>query len=305
MAGLLRVRINDSVRNMIARRRNKAPPAIIALLFACNAMADGGGFDGYSYVAIGSERLNYQEKPSTVPVHTDTTVGNVALRTGGLFVINPTLDFSLDTGTTLLPKTATETWDVNSSSAGAAFRATLPQPGSPVQHDDFRLAASSMLVLLHYKHTERFRTVYGVNYTLDSFKRYNWSTVQTGAVVLSQGAVEEDTSQLSATLGLAWESAALARQSRRWQLRALLHLPVWRQTTNTNSPGITFTDTSGVAADIQGSYNYRFYHGMEAGLYASYGLRNAGKDIKGNVELPKNTLRSFFMGLQLSWNLGG
>ena len=289
---------------MIACRRNKNLFAIVALLFACNAMADDGGFDGYSYLVIGSESLHYQEKPTTVPVHTDTTVRNVALRTGGLFVINRRLDFSLDTGATLLPKTATETWQVNSDSAGAAYRATLPQPGSPVQRDDFRLAASGLLVLLHYKHSERFRTVYGFNYTLDSFKRYNWSTAQGSAVVLSQGAVEEDTSQLSATVGVDWESAALARQSRRWQLRALLHLPVWRQTTNTNSPGITFTDTSGLAADIQGSYNYRFYRGMEAGLYASYGLRDAGKDIKGNVELPKNTLRSFFVGLQVSWNLG-
>ena len=260
---------------------------MVALLFTCTAKADDDGFDGYSYIVIGSESLNYQEKPSTVPVHTDTTVHNVAVRTGGLFVINRSLDFSLDTGATLLPKTATETWAVNSDSAGAAFRATLPQPGSPVQRDDFRLSVSSMQVLLHYKHSERFRTVYGVNYTLDSFKRYNWSTVQGGAVVLSQGAVEEDTSQLCASVG------------------ALLHLPVWRQTTNTNSPDITFTDTSGVAADIQGSYNYRFYHGMEAGLFARYALKDAGKDIKGNVELPKNTLRSFFVGLQMSWNLGG
>ena len=285
-------------------RRFKTLFALVAVLFTCNAMGDAGGFDGYSYVMIGSESLHYQEKPSTVPVHTDTTVRNIALRTGGLFVINRSLDFSLDTGTTLLPKTATETWRVNTDSAGTAYRATLPHPDSPVQNDDFRLAVSSLLVLLHYKHSEHFRTVYGMNYTLDSFKRFNWSTVQTGAVVLSQGAVEEDTSQLSATFGVDWESAPLARESKRWQLRALLHLPVWRQTTNTNSPGITFSDTSGVAADVQGSYNYRFYHGMEAGLYASYGLREAGKDVKGNVELPKNTLQSFVVGVQVSWNLG-
>jgi hypothetical protein len=276
---------------------------IIALLLAGHARADEGGFDGYSYFVLGSEGLNYREKPDSVPVHTNTRVSNIALRTGGLFAINRSLDFSLDTGATLLPGTATETWQVNGGSAGDAFRAGLPSPGSPVQRNDFRLSLSSLQALVQYKHSDRIRTVYGINYSLASFKRFNWSTVQGSAVTLSQGAVEEDTSDLDAAVGMDFESAALARQNRRWQVRAVLRVPVWRQTTNTNNPDITFTDTSGAAVEIQGSYNYRFYKGMEAGLHASYGLREDGKDSKGDVELPKHTLSSFFVGLQLSWNL--
>jgi hypothetical protein len=288
---------------IIACAQNKWGLGLVGLLLAGSALADDGGFDGYSYAVLGSESLNFQEKPSSVPLNTNTRVKNVALRAGGLFPINHSWDFSLDTGTTLLPGTATETWNVNGGSAGDAFRAGLPQPGSPVQENDFRLSSSGFQVLLHYKHTDRFRTVYGTNYSLNSFRRFNWSTVQGSAVTLPQGAVEEDTANLDAVVGVDFESGALAQQSHRWQMRALLHAPVWRQTTNTNNPGLTFTGTNGVAVDIHGSYNYRFYRGLEAGFFASYGLREEGEDSKGNVELPKSTMKKFFIGLQFGWNL--
>ena len=286
-----------------ASRSIKGGLFMIASFLASSAMADDDGFDGYSYFVLGSEHLSYQEDPDSVPVHTHTSVKNVAMRTGGLFVINHKIDFSLDTGTTLHPSTATETWQVNSGSAGDAFRAGLPYPDSPVQSNDFRLSLSGLQVLVHYKHSDSFRTVYGTNYSLSSFRRYNWSTVQGSAVTLPQGAVEEDTSNLDAVFGVDFESAALARQSQRWQVRALIGFPIWRQTTNTNEPSLTFTGTNGIAANIQGSYNFRIYHGMEGGLFASYGLRKDGKDRQGNVELPSSTVTDFFVGLQASWNL--
>jgi hypothetical protein len=157
--------------------------------------------------------------------------------------------------------------------------------------------------LLHYKHSDNFRTVYGTHFSLSSFRRYNWATVQGNAVTLPQGAVEEDTSDLDAVVGVDFESGALARQAQRWQVRALLHAPVWRKTINTNNPDVKFTGAGGLAVEVQGSYNYRFYNGMEAGLYATYGLRKDSKDRQGNVELPSNTLSLFFVGAQVSWNL--
>jgi len=275
-----------------------------SIALAGNALADQIEFDGYSYFVIGKESLNYQENPISQGVSTDTSINNIAIRTGGLYPINDIMDFSIDTSTTLLPATAFETWSVNSDSSGDALRAFLPYPNRPVQQNDFRLSTSSFQALAHYKHRDQFRSVYGVNFSLDSFKRFNWTTSQGGSVVLTEGAVEEDTSILNAVIGLDYESDGLARHGNRWQMRVLYLKPVWRNTLNTSNPKNTFTSTSGFGISIQGAYNFRIYKGIEVGIFSSYAYRYEDSEIQGNIELPKNTFSNLFTGVQLSWKLG-
>lgn len=273
------------------------------------AVAADAGFDGYSYAVVGTERVRYEERASLLPVTSGASVSNIVLKTGGLYVINPRLDFSLDSSATLLPDTGDETWSLNGDAAGAAYRAAnaLPSPSNVLQTNDFRLSTNNVMVLLHYKHSPRLRSVYGVNLESASFKRFAWATPQAPTVVLPAGAIEEESTSLYATLGLAYESAGLAVQGSRFHLRALLQAPLWQETTNTAFPDAVFSEAGGFAAQVNGSWNVRVYRGIEAGLYAGYSLREQGSvtTTQGNtrLQLPENTLSQAFAGLQIGWNL--
>jgi hypothetical protein len=272
---------------------------------AAAAEADDEDFDGYSYASLGVEHITYQEHLTLAPVVSKAVANNIAMRTGGLFRITPKLDFSLDTGTTLLQDIVREQWR---AAPGSAFQQALPdQSTNVVQSDDFTFSSSTVLALAHWKHSNEFRSVYGVNYDSSSFKRYNYATTQSPLIGLPSGAVEETSTHVSLATGLDFESAGLARERSRAQLRALVFLPVWQQTTNTDVPNSTFTETEGLAASISGSWSWRFYRGLEVGATASYGWRKQNRekqvDAAGTHELPKNELTNAYMGLQLGWNL--
>lgn len=294
-----------SVFHAMCRKMAMLTCAMLATDALAEEVAPSKVFDGYSYATLGLENITYQEMLSLAPVVSKVSASNVSLRTGGLFNLTPALDFSLDTGTTLLEDIVREDWRAR---GGTAYQQALPDPSTTiVQSNDFSFSASSVLALLHWKHSNHFRSVYGVNYDSFSFRRYNFNTTQNPAIVLPVGAIEETSVNVSLAGGVAYESAGLARERSRVQLRALLQLPVWHQATNTNVPGVTFSDASGLAVQLSGSWSWRFYRGLEAGVAASYGWRqqDSQRQRSGAAvhELPENELTHAFVGLQLGWNL--
>lgn len=280
--------------------------AIMALLAAGGVRADDS-FDGYSYAALGLASLHYAERPSLVPFKTSVTAHDTLFQSGGLFAVNDTIDFSLDTSTALLPGTATENWKANGRVTWTQGGGGSVPDGTVVQTDDFQMNNSSIRGLLHYKLNDKLRLVGGLSYLSTDSKRFLATTNFPTLINTSNSLVDEQDNTVSLGLGSAYESRGLARDDSRWRVRGVLDLPLLRHVTNT-AVSQTLTQGHDWGVDLSAAWDMRVYKGLELGVLSEYTLRKGSRtDFSlangGTGEYPEHTLTQWFLGLELGWNL--
>jgi len=255
------------------------------------SVANEAMYDGYSYMAIGLNSVTYQEH---VIIQSGDTVSKVQTTdvyylTGGLIRFAEKIDFSYDLASTLYPNDATEDFYAN----------------GVYLSNQADILLNSMTYLLHYKFTPNHRIVAGGSYILNTFKRFDFMNSPT------QGVVEERSASLTADIGYWYESSPAAIKGLRFTFKALLGLPIWQKTTNTNTITIDFDNTDGYNADTSIWLNYTLYPGLEVGLMTgySYMLRHGGGPKKGivngvekNIYWPRNSTKIWYSSFCVTWN---
>jgi hypothetical protein len=265
---------------------------VASLMIPQFAMAEEDAYDGYSYMAVGFNSVTYKEhvttqKGNVVDSKAETT--DVYYLTGGLVRIGEKIDFSYDLASTLYPNDVTE--DVYENGVYQSNKADI--------------LLNNMTYLLHYKLTPNHRIVCGGTYILNTYKRFDFMNAP------SQGVVEERSASIAADIGYWYESAPAGKRGVRITAKALLGLPIWQKTTNTNTTAIDFDDTEGYNADASIWLNYTVYPGLEVGLMTgySYMLRQGGGPKKGivnneekNIYWPHNSTGIWYGSLCVTWN---
>jgi len=266
---------------------------LLALAAAINlSWAGEPDFDGYSYMAIGLNNVKYNEKVTTQSgtyVDSDATTTDIYYMTGGLVRLNDRYDFSYDLASTLYPNDLDENVYIDGVH----------------QTNKADILLNNMTLLLHYKLNGSHRVVGGVEYQLNTFKRFDFLSSP------NQGVVEERSASLALDCGYWYESSTAAIDGMRTTVKALVGLPVWQKTTNTSLTAVNFYDKQGYNAHLSLWLNYTVLTGMEIGFGFGfdYVYRKGGGPkvamIDGtarNIYWPENTTRTFYGALSIVWN---
>ncbi len=220
--------------------------ASAVVLAAGPAVAAEGGF---SYLmGMGWQDFRYAEKGTTVPFRSVGRSGGPVLVTGGLYELDNGHQFSLDSENTFYPGRGSEHWRSTSPVFGGV---TLSTP--ELQSNGFSLRQSNTQFTGHWKLPERWYASAGVALRNQYFKRYSFVVGPDKAVNVPVGTtIEESTSEVLGSLGVAFDSGALRGQNVHYGLRASLATPVWRRLENTSQPQALFTGTRGWDAATAG-----------------------------------------------------
>lgn len=278
---------------------------LTTVIFISSLVADEKvSYDGYAFMVLGSESVNYQEKASLGPIESSVSANNIVLVSGGLTRVNDDFDFSIVTTSTLFANSATEQWRL-SGDYGSLTKNTL------LQENSFDIIGSKFKMLIHYKQTQNFRFVFGPAYTLDTFKRYNWESKN--PVVSDEVSIQEERyASLHAHLGIAYESYAAAIEGFRYSLELTYGQPLWQEVKNTKEEynNLEYSSHKGHNIDASMNATYTLDKGIEVGLYLAYSqqYREAGEIQRVNindelfdVEWPENYLTHYRSGLIFVW----
>jgi len=275
--------------------------ALISSLFAAN----NGNYDGYSYFAVGVENFKYTEKfiylfksnykgdngriyikGESVAVKSKLNVTSPVYLSGSLIRFNDNWDLSMDFVSTLKPNTAKEDWfDRGDNSIIMTNYATI--------------MSNSMKFLMHYKITNNHRLTFGLNYILNTFKRFNDPDVSTTHLV------EETTSTLVADIGYWFESNSAAKNGLRIKYELTAGFPIYENVENTAAPELEFNKAKGFNLDTSAYVGYTVYKGIELGIFGSYSYMYRDGDEKTyknqKVIWPTNITQALRGGLQVTW----
>lgn len=281
---------------------------LIFLLVAANA-EEKVSYDGYAFMVLGTEYVNYQERASLGPIKSSVTAVNTVQISGALTRVNNLFDFSIRTTSTLLARDATEQWRL-SSDYNTSKDSILPK-NTLLQENSFDIIGSKLKILLEYKLTQNFRFVFGPAYTLDTFKRYNWESKH--PIIAEEVSVQEERyASLQAHLGIAYESYAAALEGLRYSVRLTYGQPLWQKVKNTKEEynNLIYSNKNGYNIDASVQSTYTIHKGVELGLYlaCSQQYREAAEvnrvEVEGelyDVEWPKNYLTHYRGGLMVVW----
>ena len=261
---------------------------------------DDVGDIGFSYfLGVGGQTAQYRESSTLVPAKSRASTTSPLIISGALYAINRDVLFSLDSESTFAPGSATETWTATSQQFDGQ---TLTD--RVVQRNGFSLTQNTTQLLGLYRISGDWFALAGPSLHTQTFKRYGFTQGVDQAVALpTDRTVEESTSEVLANMGVALESGRVRGQSLHYGLRAIVALPVWSRTDNTQSPGVNFKSTSGVDLALEGRASWAIFENIHAGLWGQWLTSERQRETTGQLELPRNRLTSASYGIELLWKL--
>lgn len=262
--------------------------------------SDNVGDLGFSYfLGIGGQTAQYREDSALVPVRSRASTTSPLIVTGALYAINHDLLFSLGTETTFAPGNTTEKWTATTLQFNGQ---TLTDP--VVQRNGFSLTQNTTQLLGLYRIIGDWFAVAGPSLHTQTFKRYGFTQGVDQAVALpTDHTVEESTSEVLANLGVGLEPGRVRGQALHYGLRAMVGLPVWSRTDNTEAPGVHLKSASGFDLSLEGRISWAIVENIHAGLWGQWLTSERQRTINGEFELPRNRLTSTSYGLELLWKL--
>jgi hypothetical protein len=272
--------------------------ATAVVLATGQAAAAEGGF---SYLmGMGWQDFRYEEKGSTLPFRSVGRSGGPVLVTGGLYALENGHQFSLDSENTFYPGRGSEHW----RSSSAVFNGT-PLSTPELQRNGFSLRQSHTQFTGHWKLPQRWYASAGVALRTQSFKRYSFVVGPDQAVNVPVGTtIEESTSEVLGSVGLAYESGPLRGQAVHYGLRTSVSTPLWRRVENTSQPQALFTGTQGWDWALEGRYSQAVMPNVHLGAWGKLSTARRGAQTQGSsLELPSSSLSSWAGGLELLWKL--
>lgn len=263
---------------------------------------------GYSFL-LGFGRLNhqYQEFPSSQPVHSRVRTSTPILSTGAVYAVTPELMFSLASEVTFFADTAKETWTATSDAFNGR---TLTN--RVLQTNKASFSNSDTQVLGHYRLGGEAFLLGGPSVRTQSFRRHSFALGADAAVSLpSVATVEESSTEVLMHLGAGLETGGVKGHSSHYSLKALIGLPMVRRVENTNHPGVTFNSTRGYDLSLEGRYSMAVHPGVHLGLWGRWNMARRSAqtqtitDSSGSttLELPRNEQTSLGYGIELLWKL--
>jgi hypothetical protein len=280
------------------------------LLLATTVAAQAQGHDptppldprdlGFSYfLGVGGQTAQYRENSALVPVKSRATTTSPLIVTGALYAINPDVLFSLGSQTTFAPGSSTEQWTATSLQFNGR---TLTD--AVVQRNGFSLTQNTTQLLGLYRVSGTWFAVAGPSLHNQTFKRYGFTQGTDQAVALpTDHTVEESTSELLADLGVGLESGRVRGQTWHYGARALVGLPIWSRTDNTEVPGVRFKSSSGVDLSLEARVSRVVFDNIHVGAWGQWLSSERGRTVAGNAELPHHRLTSTSYGIELLWKL--
>ncbi len=281
---------------------------IWALLALVSTTTQAKGY-GYSYFTVGQETVTYEE--SAGGLSSDIDISNPVINTGGLYFLSNRLDFSIDALATTSPSASTEYWY---------------DGGVLEQTNKMEYLKTATNVHLHYKLSPYLRIVAGPSFTYQEYSRYGLNDVGNHENLYFYGSWEESTTDILFDLGIAIDDANLYRSDRlHFAAKALLGLPIYGETKNTQFPDATFSNKT-VRFGLEGTASYMIYPGLHIGLNAAWTYQ---KRLESDLEdvttrycntmvngkcteviedsaqayLPEADITNFTLGLQILWSI--
>lgn len=272
--------------------------ATAAALAVGQAAAAEGGF---SYLmGLGWQGFRYKEEGSTLPFRSVGRSGGPVLVAGGLYELDNGHQFSVDSENTFYPGRGSEHWR---STAPVFGGVALTNP--ELQSNGFSLRQSHTQFSGHWKLQPGFYASGGLALRTQSFKRYSFVVGPDKAVNLPVGAtIEESTSEVLGSIGVALESGALRGQDVHYGVRASLATPLWRRAENTSQPQALFSGTRGWDWALEGRYSLAVVPHVHLGVWGKWQASVRGAQGQGStLELPASKLEGWAGGLELLWKL--
>ena len=292
-------RLDTAGRTVCALILVMATTAAEAQAATVNASNDVGDL-GFSYfLGLGGQTAQYREDSALVPVKSRATTTSPLIVTGALYAIDHDVLFSLGSETTFAPGSTTEKWTATTSQFNGQ---TLTD--RVVQRNGFSLTQNTTQLLGLYRIAGDWFAVAGPSLHTQTFKRYSFTQGADHAVSLpTDNTVEESTSEVLANLGVGLDSGKVRGQSWHYGVRAMVGLPVWSRTDNTESPGVNFKSASGYDLSLEGRVSWAVVENIHIGLWGQWLTSERRRSITGDFELPQNRLTSTSYGLELLWKL--
>jgi len=259
---------------------------------------------GFSYfLGFGGQTASYREYSDSQPVRSKATTTSPLIVTGALYAINRDILFSLGNETTFAPGSATETWTATSSAINGHV---LTSP--VVQRNGFSLSQNTTQLMGLYRVAGDWFAVAGPSLHTQTFKRYSFAEGTDAVVTLpTDKTIEESTDEVLANVGVALDSARVRGQDWHYGVRAVLALPVWSRTSNTEYPGVNFKSQSGYDLSLEGRCSWAIFRDIHAGLWGQWMTSDRHRSIlgsgSGTLELPENRLTTLSYGIELLWKL--
>lgn len=255
---------------------------------------------GFSFfLGLGAQTASYREESSLLPVRSKATTTSPLIVSGALYAINPDLLFSVSNIATFAPGDTTETWTATSTDFNGQTLANRV-----VQRNGFSLTQNTTQVAGYYRLSDNWFAVAGPSLHTQTFKRYSFTQGVDHAVDLpTDRTIEESTNEILANLGVALESARVRGKDAHYGLRAMLGLPIWSRTTNTEWPDVHFKSSSGYELAFEGRYSRAIFKDIHAGLWGQWMTSQRRRSTQESLKLPENRLSSFGYGFELLWKL--
>ncbi len=259
---------------------------------------------GFSYfLGLARQTTAYSERPSAdilgLHVITANKTRSAMLVSGALYAFNDVLLLSLDNHSTFAPATSTERWREGQ--------------GALLQTNRFNLSQSNTRALGYLRARNDLFWTGGVNFRSQSFKRYDFQSTDSRIDVSDSTPTEESSSEVVAEIGLAIEGERVKRSDRHYGFRVSVGTPLWRQTTNTSYPGLTFSKRHGWDVNVEGRYSWALNDIAHLGLWGKYTFSERAAERLSYIsrttqaarvaELPLSHLRSTTLGVELLWKL--
>jgi len=273
----------------------------------------------YSYFSFGMESVSYEERLKDsvnafgreIPfsIVTDGQVSSPTIRTGGLYHVTDTFDFSMDSSATFAPTADDEIWIMNIDLPEMNISGT-----NDVQKNDFTFTDATTTGLIQFKYTEHLRFAAGAEFAMHTFKRSNITSLSQ-LVTVDASYTEEVVANINLLTGLVYESGALVNSENMFSAKALIGLPVWTDVLNSVNSDVSFNETGGYNFLTEARYTFKFKKGFNLGFFATYRLTERelqtktlvtdmdGSDIKRKVSIPAATTSAFALGLSVAWDL--
>lgn len=269
-------------------------------LAVTGAFAPSAAAGGYSYFRAGFENVTYDEHYPGIS--SSVTVTSPVINTGGLYYVNPFLDFSLEALATFSPGSSQEDWY---------------DADGLMQTNKYQYLRTSTNALLHFKMTPQWRIVAGPAFSYQTHKRFGKESFRPplpeGTHEFFTNTWEETSTDIFMDMGIAYDTGTLSNASPwQYQFRAIYGLPIWSYTTNT-AAGLeeaTFYE-SGHRANLEAGFSYRVYPGVSVGAFfnATYENREQSDvvivtvdDKRYSAVVPEADTWHYSAGVQLLWS---
>lgn len=273
----------------------------------------------YSYFSFGTESVSYEERLNDtvnafgreIPfsIITNGAVSSPTIRTGGLYRVTDSFDFSMDSSATFAPSADDEIWRMNIDLPELNITGT-----NDVQKNDFTFTDATTTGLVQFKYSEHLRFAAGAEFAMHTFKRSNITSLSP-LVSVDATYTEEVVANVNLLTGIVIESGALVNTDNMFSAKALIGIPVWSDVLNSVNSDVTFNENGGFNFLSEARYTFKFKRGFNLGVFATYRLTErelqaktlvsevGGSNSTRKVSIPAATTTAFALGLSIAWDL--